>query len=52
MSDLHHMPFSLKGGWIALMFASMCGKVECVRILLEMGAQANTQNEVSSSSPV
>ena len=34
------------------MFASMCGKVECVKILLEMGAQANTQNEVSSSTPV
>ena len=26
--------------------------MECVKILLERGAQANTQNEVSSSRPV
>ena len=28
------------------MFASSDGKVECVRILLERGAQADTQNQV------
>ena len=39
-------------GQTALLLASMKGKVECVRILLERGAQVNTQNEVSSSRPV
>ena len=36
----------------ALMLASIEGKVECMRILLERGAQANTQAKVSSSRPV
>ena len=43
-------------GWTALnnilMLASRDGKVECMRILLERGAQANTQDKVSSSRPV
>ena len=39
-------------GWTALMKASREGEAECVRILLERGAQANTQDEVSNSRPV
>ena len=46
------MPFSIQDGWTALMKASVYGHVECVKILLERGAQANTQNKVSSSRPV
>ena len=34
------------------MKASEYGHVECVKILLERGAQANTQDKVSSSRPV
>ena len=34
------------------MWASENGHVECVKILLERGAQANTQTKVSSSKPV
>ena len=55
MSDLHGtlICHSLQQyGWTALMYASMKGKVECMRILLERGAQANTQSMVSSSRPV
>ena len=55
MSDLHGtlICHSLQqDGLTALMRASMEGKVECMRILLEKGAQADTQNKVSSSWPV
>ena len=55
MSDLHGtlICHSLQQhGQTALMEASMNGHVECVKILLERGAQANTQNKVSSSRPV
>ena len=55
MSDLHGtlICHSLQQyGRTALMFASMEGKVECMRILLERGAQADTQDNVSSSRPV
>ena len=55
MSDLHGtlICHSLQqNGGTALMLASMVGEVECMRILLERGAQANTQSEVSSSRPV
>ena len=34
------------------MRASENGHVECVKVLLERGAQANTQNMVSSTMPV
>ena len=34
------------------MWASEIGRVECVKILLERGAQANTLHKVSSSRPV
>ena len=55
MSDLHGtlICHSLQQyGWTALMYTSMERKVECMRILLESGAQANTQDKVSSSRPV
>ena len=53
MSDLHGtlICHSLQqNGWTALILASR--HVECMRILLERGAQANTQDKVSSSRPV
>ena len=34
------------------MMASWYGHVECVKILLERGAQANSQDKVSRSRPV
>ena len=37
----------LQDGCTSLMLASMGGHVECVRILLEGGAQANQQDRVS-----
>ena len=56
MSDLHGtlICHSLQqdGETAALMYASREGKVECMRILLERGAQANAQDKVSSSRPV
>ena len=55
MSDLHGtlICHSLQqDGRTALMWASREGNVECMRILLERGAQANTQSKVSSSRPV
>ena len=55
MSDLHGtlICHSLQqNGRTALMYASVKGKVECMRILLERGAQANMQDKVSSSRPV
>ena len=55
MSDLHGtlICHSLQqDGQTALMCASMKGEVECMRILLERGAQTNTQDKVSSSRPV
>ena len=55
MSDLHGtlICHSLQqDGLTALMYASMKGEVECMRILLERGAQANTQSKVSSIRPV
>ena len=38
-----------QGGWTALMKASRDGEAKCVRILLERGAQANTQGKVPMS---
>ena len=55
MSDLHGtlICHSLQqDGWTALIWASVKRKVECMRILLERGAQANTQDKVSSFRPV
>ena len=55
MSDLHGtlICHSLQqDGWTALMCASEKGEVECMRIMLERGAQTNTQDKVSSSRPV
>ena len=38
---------SLQDGWTALMVASQEGHVECVRMLLDRGAEVNMQNKVS-----
>ena len=37
----------LQAGWTALMEASSEGHLECVKELLDKGAQVNVQNEVS-----
>ena len=42
------MTLSLQNGDTPLMFASSIGHVECVKLLLERGAQANNQDKVSA----
>ena len=42
------MASSVQDGNTALMMASACGHVECVKVLLDRGAQANLQNKVST----
>ena len=42
------MTFSLQDGNTPLMVASLCGHVECVKLLLAGGAQANHQDEVGT----
>ena len=41
------MHLSLQDGWTALMMASQAGHMECVKALLDKGADANIQDEVS-----
>ena len=41
------MHFSLQDGWTALMKASKAGHIECVKVLLDRGAEVNMQNKVS-----
>ena len=41
------MHFSLQDGATALMKASKAGKVECVKVLLDRGAEVNMQHKVS-----
>ena len=41
------MHLSLQYGKTALMIASVAGKVECVKVLLDKGAEVNMQDEVS-----
>ena len=43
--DMH---LSLQRGYTPLMEAASEGHVECVKLLLERGARANHQNEVSA----
>ena len=38
---------SLQDGWTALMRASVTGKVECMKVLLDMGSEVNMQDDVS-----
>ena len=40
------MHLSLQDGWTALMKASVAGKVECVKVLLDRGAEVNMQDKV------
>ena len=42
--DMH---LSLQWGETALMLASKAGKVECVKVLLDRGAEINMQHKVS-----
>ena len=44
--------FLQQGRWTSLMLASREGHVECMKALLEAGAQANLQNEVSGYTDV
>ena len=37
----------MQDGWTPLMMASYWGKGECVKVLLDRGAHANLQNNVS-----
>ena len=41
------MHLSLQNGWTALMKASEAGQVECMKMLLDRGAEVNMQNKVS-----
>ena len=41
------MHLSLQGGWTALMMASEAGQVECIKVLLDRGAEVNMQDKVS-----
>ena len=40
------MHLSLQDGWTALMMASQAGHIECVKVLLDKGAEVNMQNKV------
>ena len=42
--DMH---LSLQWGWTALIRASEAGKVECVKVLLDLGAKINMIDKVS-----
>ena len=42
------MASSIQDGNTALMRASQLGHIECVKVLLSMGAQANLQDKVST----
>ena len=41
------MHLSFQDGWTALMKASERGRMECVTVLLDRGAEVNMQNKVS-----
>ena len=41
------MHLSFKDGWTALMRASKAGQLECVKVLLDKGAEVNMQSGVS-----
>ena len=42
-----HIHLSFKDGWTALMRASKAGQLECVKVLLDKGAEVNMQSWVS-----
>ena len=39
-------PFSLKDGWNAVMFAVSNNSIDCLKLLLEKGAEMEVQDEV------
>ena len=41
------MHLSLQWGWTALSMASAAGQGECIKMLLDRGAEVNMQNKVS-----
>ena len=41
------MHLSLQWGWTALSMASEAGQVECVKLLLDRGAEVNMQDKVN-----
>ena len=41
------MHLSLQDGWTALLRASGAGHMECVKVLLDNGAEVNIQDKVS-----
>ena len=45
--DDEYIHLSLQDGWAALMMASQNGQVECVKMLLDQGAEINMQKQVS-----
>ena len=45
-----YMYFSLQDGVTALMMASREGRVECVKLLLDIGARANLSDKVRAGS--
>ena len=42
------MAFSLQGGMTSLIWATLAGHVECIKVLLDWGAQTNHQDKVSA----
>ena len=46
------MHLSLQDEWTALMMASNAGQVECVKLLLDRGAEVNMQRKVSGVIPL
>ena len=43
------MHLSFQGGETALMAASWSGRMECVKVLLDRGAEVNMQKKVSAA---
>ena len=44
----YDMAFSLQGGMTPLIWATLAGHVECIKVLLDWGAQTNNQDKVSA----
>ena len=46
---VHHMHLPFQDGWTALMKASVEGHMECVKVLLDRGADVNMQEPLVSA---